>query len=988
MTRQYLLTNDERHQLFGVPLDRASLAKHYMLSQEDRALVEEKRGDANRLGFAIQLLLLRHPGFGYRYDESLPAELVQYISEQLGIGSEAIARYASRSKTRLEHGWLAANALNLRTFEGTDLAKALNLAKEAAYSTDKGLPIAKAIVEGLRSLGIILPAPARIERIGVAGRAQARKLATNTIVNALNEQQIAAFDALLVVNSKTGVTPLAWLRDVGDSPSAKSLSGILERLAFVRKIGLSVNVGSAIHETRFQQLVREGAVAPAFLLSDYSSQRRRATLVASVINLQSSLADAAIAMFSKLTASLFSKARSSQKRRLDATSKDVGRYMRMFGITIGALQVARNADTDPWDTLDAAVDWHKLLRVEPEVNAIADLTEEDTLVRAADKYMTLRRFAPAFIEAFSFKALGARDPVLKATLIIAKLNVSGKREVPVESPLPFSKKWKDAILKDGGINRKLYETATMACLRDRLESGDIWVEGTRDHLQFAAYLLNEEAASKIKHQLPFQTDAHAYLEARTKLLDWRLRRFAGSLKRNSLEGVEIRGTKLYVAPLSASTPPAADQLDAKIDAMLPQVRITELLAEVARHTGFLDSFAELRSGRTHPNPPALLAAILGDATNLGVERMANASQGVTYAQIAWTHGWYLREENYAAALAKITNAQRALPLSKIWGEGITSSSDGQFFKSGRRGSPGSVNARYGNEPGQKIYTHVSDQYAPFHNKLISATAGEAPYVLDGLLSHGTDLEIATHYTDTGGSSDHVFALSHLLGFRFVPRLRDISDRKIGFFAGSAPSEALSALVGRSFNTAAIHQSWDDVVRLAASVKAGIVLPSTMLKKLGAHRRQNRLDFALQEVGRIERTFFTLDWLESKQLRHKCQAGLNKGESRHSLAQAIFAHKQGRLRDRTFDNQALKASGLNLVTAAIVYWNTLYIGKAVDHLRAEGIAAPDELLAHVAPLGWRHISLTGDFLWQEASAGIGPTGFRTLELSRDLKATAA
>ena len=109
----------------------------------------------------------------------------------------------------------------------------------------------------------------------------------------------------------------------------------------------------------------------------------------------------------------------------------------------------------------------------------------------------------------------------------------------------------------------------------------------------------------------------------------------------------------------------------------------------------------------------------------------------------------------------------------------------------------------------------------------------------------------------------------------------------------------------------------------------------MLKKLAAHRRQNRLDFALQAIGRIERTLFTLDWLESRELRQQCQAGLNKGEARHYLAQAVFVHKQGRLRDAAFENQALKASGLNLVTAAIVYWNTLYMGRVIEHLRGRG-----------------------------------------------------
>jgi hypothetical protein len=89
-----------------------------------------------------------------------------------------------------------------------------------------------------------------------------------------------------------------------------------------------------------------------------------------------------------------------------------------------------------------------------------------------------------------------------------------------------------------------------------------------------------------------------------------------------------------------------------------------------------------------------------------------------------------------------------------------------------------------------------------------------------------------------------------------------------------------------------------------------------------------------------------------------------------LAQAIFAHKQGRITDRTVENQSYRASGLYLVIAAIVYWNTLYMGRAVEHLRSQGRIVPDELLTHVAPLGWRHISLTGDYLWQHAASGAG------------------
>jgi len=71
---------------------------------------------------------------------------------------------------------------------------------------------------------------------------------------------------------------------------------------------------------------------------------------------------------------------------------------------------------------------------------------------------------------------------------------------------------------------------------------------------------------------------------------------------------------------------------------------------------------------------------------------------------------------------------------------------------------------------------------------------------------------------------------------------------------------------------------------------------------------------------------------------------------------------GEIRDRTFENQCYRASGLNLVVAAIILWNTVYLSRAVEQLRAEGYYIADDLLSHVAPLGWEHIGLTGDYVW--------------------------
>jgi hypothetical protein len=92
--------------------------------------------------------------------------------------------------------------------------------------------------------------------------------------------------------------------------------------------------------------------------------------------------------------------------------------------------------------------------------------------------------------------------------------------------------------------------------------------------------------------------------------------------------------------------------------------------------------------------------------------------------------------------------------------------------------------------------------------------------------------------------------------------------------------------------------------------------------------------------------------------------LNKGEARNALARAVFFNRLGEIRDRSFENQRYRASGLNLVVAAIVLWNTVYLEKAVRSLKQHGRSVDDSLLQHLSPVGWEHINLTGDYVWKQ------------------------
>ncbi len=176
----------------------------------------------------------------------------------------------------------------------------------------------------------------------------------------------------------------------------------------------------------------------------------------------------------------------------------------------------------------------------------------------------------------------------------------------------------------------------------------------------------------------------------------------------------------------------------------------------------------------------------------------------------------------------------------------------------------------------------------------------------------------------------------MLGFKFAPRIRDLSDKRL--FAPISPKNypTLSCLIGDKLNIKLIETHWDEILRLASSIKHGTVTASLILKKLGSYSRQNGLAAALREIGRIERTLFTLEWLQNKDLRRSVQIGLNKGEAKNALARSIFFNRLGEMRDRSFENQLYRASGLNLVIAAVILWNTVYLERAILALKEQNV----------------------------------------------------
>ena len=850
-----LLTESQRLSLQTPASDERGRVRPYTLSSEDLALINRRRGDPNRLGCALILCSLRFPGRILQQGEQPPAALCAFVAEQLSLAATQFGDDAKRDQTRREHVLEIENALGLRPLTR-------GLYRELAAGL---LPTALAtLLEELRARRIVCPPLAAIERRAGSVRARKQRPLWRQLADELTDQQRQSLDQLLEVRVGGGQSTLAWLRQTAYAATTGNFPKLIERLSLVRALGIEPERATRVHQNYWLKLAREGGQSPVQHLAELEPLRRYATLTALGLELKATLTDEALRMFEPLVGQLFKKSERTHAEPFHASGKSINEKVRLYARVGQALIQARFSGGDVFAAIEAGLPGPKFESTVAEAQTLAQPEAFDFLALLDDRYSSVRKFAPLLLAHFEFHAAAAAAELLQALDLLRDLDASGKRTLPEHVPTGFVKpRWRPSVFPSSGVDRHFYERCALGELRDRLRAGDIWVTGSRQYRDFETYLIPAATFKAMqKEPLPLDVDTQlpSYLTECRQRLEDNLSTVASKAREKTLPDVTLADGKLRITPLRKNTPESAEVFAEKADALMPHVKITELLAEVDQWTSRGDQFLHLRTQAPPKNRQALLTAVLADGINLGLTRRSEACHATTWRQLCWTADWQVREECYAQALAGLIDAQQRQPLAAHWGSGTT-------------------------------------------------------------------------------------------------------------------------------NVRAISDQWFELLRLAMSIKTGTVTASVILRKRAAYPRQNSLALALRELGKLERTFFTLQWLQDPELRRRSHVGLNKGAQQNALRRAVFFNRLGEIRDRSYENQRHRASGLNLLVAALIRWNTTYLQRAVDHLRDQRQHPAPGDLAHLSPLGWEHINLTGDYHW-ETSPTLGPDQFRPLRTRAHNSAAAA
>ncbi len=626
-----LFTKDQRNSFMKIPEDEFSIGSYYTFSKEDLEIIMKHRKEENQLGFAIQLALLRYPGWSYTSFKYIPENVIKYIAKQVGTVPKALKYYAKRENTIWNHIQEIRSHYGLNLFNSEIYEKTKLYLFNIATKNDDTLILMNRAIDYLREQKVILPAITTIEKLVWESKNESEKFVINTIINSLNQIQRKKLDDIVFLHSNKlkGKTILGWLKKPIGAPSPDNFLKAIDKLEYIRLIKLeSINL-SDLHPNKINKIYSLGQRYEPLAFREFNADKRHALLAVFLLNLSKDLIDKSFEIHDRLIITLMAKGRKAQEELQKQNGKKINEKIIQFTNIGQALIKAKENNLDPYKVIEEIMDWSTLVKSIEEDKTLTRPEDYDYLDLLHRRYSFLRRYTPKLLKVLEFKSTKSNEPILESIKIIKYLNESGKRKVPENSPVDFiSKRWKNHVFeKDGSINRHYYEMALLTELRDRVKAGDISISGSKQYKDFEDYLLskNEWINSKENNKLSVSLSFDEYIQDRLNSLNERLRWLSKNMK--NISTISIDKCKISISRLENITPKETKELSFSLYKLLPKIKLTDLLMDVARITGFHKEFIHASTNKKPDTEDTILimAALLGIGTNIGLSKMADAT---------------------------------------------------------------------------------------------------------------------------------------------------------------------------------------------------------------------------------------------------------------------------------------------------------------------------------------------------------------------------
>lgn len=953
------------------------LQRHFTPSSEERAWAERTtRAPAQRLGL---LLLLKTFQFLHYFpsQEEIPSEVIVHLRESLGYAKRIVTNY-STERTLYRHMAAVRSYLRVKAFYGTDAGEiAYKLAHEFAELLDQRIDIINSLIDELVHRQMELPAFSALDTMAERAHAEVQDRIFNTILTKIPLSLKEGLQALLLTDKLARrQSEYNALKTSAKRPTRKHLERLVEHLEWLESISVMDSLFEGIPDTKIRFFASQAMSYDVSELRECAEAKRYTLIVALIQRMQIRARDQLAEMFLRRVATIHKRAKEELEQIHFSQRSQIEK---LIGTLDGVLAILA---LEPDNTVAGG----QIREYLAPVGGIEKVRETCAQVQAtnSNNYLPLiwKHFkSHRFILFKLVHLLDIRPTSQDRSLIDALTLIKNYQEkhriewIDDSIDLSFvSDRWRKLLRESnemggGGlrVSRRGLEICVFSYLAEELRSGDLSIGGSEEFADYRDQLLSWDECKKLlpayceKIGLPqdaasFTSNLRDNLSDTAKNLDSKFPECSCDVALNAA------GEPVLRKPVAREIPDSAISLQNALTLHMPSRHILDVLANIEHWLSFTRHFGPLSGNMAKLKQPAerYLLTIFALGCNLGPTQAARhlGNSGVTPHMLSFVNRRHLSLENLEGALRELNEVYLRLDLPKIWGDGKTVAADGTQYDFYDENLLAGYHFRY-KKMGAVAYRHVANNYIAVFRHFIPPGVWEAIYVIEGLLKAGLSIEADTVHADTQGQSATVFAFTHLLGIKLMPRIRNWKNLTLYKPDKTIKYQHINRLFSDTVDWILIERHWQDLMQVALSIYAGRISSATLLRKLGSSSRKNRLFFAAQELGNVIRTGFLLEWIGSRELRQEITANTNKIESYNGFAKWLsFGGDVIAVNDP--DEQQKRLRYNDLVASALILQNTVDMMRSLVSLQKEGWKITDEDVSFLSPYQVAHVKRFGEY----------------------------
>ena len=931
------------------------------------------RGGGQHLAFLAMLKSFQRLGYFPRPEE-VPEVVVSHLRSRLGLPDDVPATAPPRSRQRYRDA--IREHIGVKAYGDEARRVAAEAAAEAALTMDDPADLVNAAIEELVKERFELPAFSALDRLCRKVRYAVNAGLFAGVDEGLSGAEPANLDALLEVDGR-GRSDLNALKAPPKAATKKNLGETQERLSWLESLCDTGRLLSGIPNQKVAHLAAQARALDASELKRVGDGKRRAMLVCLVHRAKVAARDGLAEMLVKTVGKIHAR-----------TKEDLeGLHRAKRGTTealIGVLEKILVGAQDP-RTDDAALGRRvrELLTEGGGTEALLSASVSLSAHRGGNYLPLLWKFykGQRAVLLRVARSLALRPTTEDRSLVEAlrfvlendRLERRGEF-VPGELNLSFaSERWRGLVVANLGdgkpaLARRHLEACVFSHLAQELKTGDLCVDGSDEYADHREQLPPWEECELLVARHCEELGLEPTPEGFVRQLKGRLSRTALEVNRlypgNASVVVGEDGEPVLKQIRGKEPTKALKDLEAAIAERMPERNLIDVLCAAEHHTGWSRHLGPLSGSepKLEDARGRYLLTAFCYGTNMGPAQTARHTRGAATAhELGYVNRRHVTVRKLEAAATEVINAYAGLELPRVWGTGETVAADGTKIELRENTLMSEYHVRYGGYGGI-AYHHVSDTYVALFTHFISCGVWEAVYILDGLLKNASEIRPRKVAGDTQAQSAPVFGLSYALGIELMPRIRNWKG--LAFFRPDEGSgyEHIDALFGdETIDWGLIETHWRDVMRVVASIRAGKVLPSTLLRKLGNYSRKNRLYRAFREIGRAVRTEFLLRFLSSMELRRQITAATNKAESYNGFSKWLLFGGDGVVPDLDPEDREKRLKFNQILADSLVLQNAADMTDALRSLAEEGYPLRREKVAQLSPYLTEHVKRFGDYV---------------------------